>query len=180
MNPKGSAEKGCQSAGQRVCAIYVPIAISLVALLFSIQQGCLNRQVARFSVRPILQVSFVAAPDSGLSHVGLYVSNDGAGVALVDAVTVSSRDELPGQSGAFEALAGLLRARHPDFPPILYLAQIAGAIPPGTQKCLLGAARSDASIEQIAILRDFVSGLRVRIQYHSLYDERFETQSDLD
>jgi len=179
-HPKGSVQNGCQSAGQRACAIYVPIVISLVALSFTIQQGCLNRQVARFSVRPILQVSFVAAPDSGLSHVGLYISNDGAGVALLDAVTVLSQDELTGQTGAFETLANLLRARNPDFPPILYIAEIAGAIRPGAQKCLLGVAGSDASVEHVATLRNLVSGLSPRIQYHSLYNERFETQSDLD
>jgi hypothetical protein len=155
--------------------------VGLGALAFSIYQGSLDRQTARFSVRPVVQLSYVALPASQLPAAGFYIANDGVGVAFIDDIVVThTTNGLDESSRPLEVLAQDLRSRYPDFPPVAYATQIAQAIPPNTEKCLFGIGVADATSQNVLALRAFLSGLTVVVHYHSVYNERFETRSTLE
>ena len=159
----------------------LPLVVGLGALAFSIYQGSLDRQTARFSVRPVVQLSYVALPASQLPAAGLFIANDGVGIAFIDDIAVTyASSGLDGSSRPLEVLAQDLRSRYPDFPPVVYATQVAQAIPPNTEKCLFGVSVADATPQNVEALRAFLSGLKVVVHYHSVYNESFETGSTLE
>jgi hypothetical protein len=184
MNNKGKSEKGSPQQETRdvfsrvmsICALVV----SMAALGLGIWEGVETRRHNRLSVTPIVQFERIWVPHEPWPQVGIYMANHGAGVALLDNVTICVDGEpVPsGDLGGFtEAARMLIVADHPDF-PIKFVTSMRRAIPPEDVIHLFGIDDEDYTGERVPILRDALSRIGIHVEYHSIYNDLYEINWD--
>jgi len=137
-------------------------------------QGYLNRQSAHFSVRPFLQVSTTASPVPGFPRAGLYLTNVGAGVALLSELNFYlGAEKIADPEGPMHWLVEVFKKQYPDSPHLSYVRRVPNVVSPDSPPLLLGIAPEDWTPESGKRLFDFLSQLEVRGKYRSLYNEPF-------
>lgn len=166
---------------------YAVISIAVTALVFSILQGVQQRTHDRLSVRPILQIGRYLTPDPSRGHVGLYLTNDGVGVALMQqahleihakGITTELHAAIKQRwddSGAMAALNTLWTGKHPDFPNAKIREEVASALRAGESIYLFGIPTELHTPEIEKALYKLLNGISLTITYESIYGETFET-----
>lgn len=157
------------------------IIIALAALVFTILQGMRQRTYARLSVRPILQINRHFAEMPGISHFGIFLNNQGVGIAIIDELNISitgvklKENTVSDEGSILARIAGTIRADYPDFPLIYYYAFLASgsALAPNTELALFTVKASLLTPALNLVLQNYISRMAIHIEYSSLYNEHF-------
>jgi len=155
------------------------IIIALAALVFTIFQAMEQRTYARLSVKPILQVSRYFTEMPGRSHFGLFLRNEGAGIALIDRLNITlvgkkaKKNIVSDQRSILTVISDAIHAEHPDFPRIDRYISISRALASNTELPLFAVKASLLTPDSTSVLRDYVSRMVIHIEYSSLYNEPF-------
>ena len=161
------------------------IVVSIIALIISGRQLQVQRTHNRLCVRPIVQFEKILSLDPTREFAGLYLRNDGAGIAILDlmdisfggvvmhASTVETVSRVLENEGPFSAMAAVLRLQSPDFPSVFFRSSVASALRPGESVCLLGIRMEDWKDEYGDLMIDLFSQMPMSIHYRSLYEEEF-------
>jgi len=161
------------------------IIIALTALVFTIFQGMQQRQHNRLSVRPILQIGRYLVQTPSRSQLGVFLKNEGAGIAIIDKLNVRlvgvKKNIIPGLGGRsmLEAIARAIHTEHPGFPLITCYASIARALAPNTEMALFTVDASLLTSDWQPVWQDYVSRMAMHIEYKSLYNEPFVVDMQL-
>ena len=161
------------------------VAVAYSAFRVSKNQLLDQRQHNRLSVIPLLQFERAGIPLPGNEYVGLYLKNDGIGVArllycetpeMKISVPASAKEDIEKalqEQGLYGAWAAILRARVSDLPDIYFQHEIQQYWKPGDERCLIGILCSEFNPDWKAEIERFLWELSMTIHYESLYGEEF-------
>ena len=168
--------------------------IALVAVLVAISTACfqvsnwrMQQKHYRLSVRPIIQIGRYLTPDPSHGCVGLYLTNDGVGVALIQqghweihakGITTELQaaiKQIQDDFGPMAALNAVWTGKHPDFPNAKIKVSLAPALRAGESICLFGIPTELHTPEIEKALYELLNEISLTITYESIYGEIFET-----
>lgn len=130
------------------------LALAVSTAWFQVSNWRMQQEHNRLSVRPFLQVGRYLTPDPSRSRIGLYLTNDGVGVALLKRLHVEIHakgittelqadiEQAMDESGPMAALNTLWKGRHADFPNAKIKASLAPALRAGGPSVCLGFPQS--------------------------------------
>jgi hypothetical protein len=151
----------------------VALVVSVFSLVLDVHQGDALEEQRRVTGMPILMLDTILAPTEGYEGIGVYLRNEGNGVAriLTGAASYGSVS-LEDDNGPFAGMANVIRAGSGSlFTHIHYAGPVLGwALQAGGRQLLLGIDVSDYTPERGAALEPFIRGMMIRFEYKSLYD----------
>ena len=153
----------------------------MVSPAFAIDQGVLQRNHDRVSVRPELTFALVLSRLTPHDNLGLYVENEGPGLALLDPLSIrfsptsdeekhrTAAEELP--SLGFAGLGKLVGETYAGLPgPVI--AGSLGALAPGEIACLFGYPKDEVAEDKLRVLSCIFRRVSVDIPYRSVYADQ--------
>jgi hypothetical protein len=163
------------------------LVVAISTAWFQVSNWRMQQKHVRLSVRPILQIGRYLTPDPSRSHVGLYLTNDGVGVALIQQLHVeihakgittelqAAIEQRRDDFGPMAALNTLWTGKHPDFPNAKIKVSLAPALRAGESIYLFGIPTELYTLEIEKALYELLNEISLTITYESIYGETFET-----
>ena len=157
--------------------------IAALALAVSVWTVYENRKHNRLSVRPVLVFEKCYAPGASRPYLGLYLKNDGAGIAtnldlqfilqipMLENLSQVELDEAGREVGPLYALVRVIESLYPESPPMVRMDELSPVLPAGEARCLLGIIEYDKT--WVETCEAVLEHMQITVTYQSVYQEQF-------
>ncbi len=152
------------------------VIIALAAIFISVWQGVETRKHNQLSVTPKLDI--FQESRQKVRSIGLFIANHGLGPAIIGDIIISVREtqfKVNTENGLIEVLDKL--GINEQWVQYHYISQ-GSYFQAGERRLLLAADRSKINIDDEHRFKGAISLLKVRIDYESVYGEKFHVEVD--
>jgi len=151
------------------------VVLAVLAFAVSLRSFWETRKHNRFSVMPFVEFHWVRGPDDTFRHPGIWVTNNGAGVAIMEDLIVSVGDE-PAVSlqQALRNTGFLARLAL----PLVYHGKLGRFLGPGEKRCLFGIPEMYFTGTHRALMEADLLLLTLYLKYESMYRKQSKAKMD--